>query len=295
MSFKKNIINKFENLQLKIDKLRSKSNVKKSYKYTFLIVIIGIGYAFFLSSGMIFESENKVATTELNQKIIMKNSEIMILDETVNSENTLLEIKIRSEKTNINFANDYEVKAITKENTSENLPLEIIEVDENNLVILVTTPKKWSAIAVDIKEKNIKEQGEERLYIDKELCSKVDTLYKKVNEEYIIENIESDIKNIEVTIKKYEDEIQEKTLTINNIKSEISILESKKGYLTEKEMLDVNTKIESYKGNIISIEGNIKTLQGSINEEQEKIRMLNKKMNDIIKNLPKNLYDKYRS
>lgn len=285
---------KIEEIQIKTEKFRNKINFKKSYKYILLTIFIGVGYIFFLTSGFIFESSNRITSTELNKKITLKNSEIMIIDEKLNKENNLLQIKIKTNKTNINFANDYEFEAITKEDTNKKLSVEFLEVDENNIVVFITTPKKWSAVALDIKEKNAKEVGEQRIYISKDVCVEDNQLKIKSKEEYMIENIEIDIESINETINQYENEVTEKQETIGNIKSEISTLEDKKEYLTDKEKSEVNQKIDSYNNNITSLETAIKDIESKINEEREKEKMLNKKMNDIIKTLPNDLYNKYR-
>lgn len=294
MKFNKKINEKLDDIQIKTEKFRNKINYKKSYKYILLVILIGAGYIFFLSSGMFFESNSRLTSTELNKKIELKNSEVFIKEDQFNEEKNLLEIKLGVTKTNINFANDFEFEAISRENTNKKLPVEFMEVDENNIVIFVTTPKKWSAIAVDIKEKNSKEVGETRVYIDERICGKNNNLNKRSKEEYMIENIEVDIKTIEENISAYEKEIAEKRTTIENTNEEINILESKKEYLTDKEKLEANQQIDGHKNSIESLENSIEEIEKTINEEKEKLEMANKKMNDIIKNLPDDLYNKYR-
>lgn len=294
MSFNKKINEKLDKFQKKTEKIRNKINYKKSYKYILLVFLIGAGYIFFLSSGVIFETNNRLTSTELNKKITLKNSEVFIKEEQFNEEKNLLEVKLGVNKTNINFANDFEFEAIARENTNKKLSVEFMTVDENNIVIFITTPKKWSAIALDIKEKNSKEVGETRVYIDERVCIKNDELEKRTKEEYMIENIEQDLKAIDEVIAKYEEEIEEKKVTIENTNEEINLLESKKEYLTDSEKLEVNQKIDSYKSNIDTLNKSIDELEKNISEQKEKQSMANKKMNDIIKSLPDNLYDKYR-
>lgn len=294
MSFNKKINEKLDKFQKKTEKIRNKINYKKSYKYILLVFLIGAGYIFFLSSGVIFETNNRLTSTELNKKITLKNSEVFIKEEQFNEEKNLLEVKLGVNKTNINFANDFEFEAIARENTNKKLSVEFMTVDENNIVIFITTPKKWSAIAIDIKEKNAKEVGETRVYIDERVCIKNDELEKRTKEEYMIENIEQDLKVIDEVIAKYEEEIEEKKVTIENTYEEINLLESKKEYLTDSEKLEVNQKIDSYKSNIDTLNKSIDELEKNISEQKEKQSMANKKMNDIIKSLPDALYDKYR-
>ncbi|MBS6503354.1 MAG: hypothetical protein KH415_17335 [Clostridium sp.] len=294
MNFNKKINEKLENVQRKIEKIRNKINYKRSYKYILLVIFIATGYIFFLSSGAFFETNNRLTATELNKKIALKNSEVFIKEEQFNEEKNLLEVKLGVNRTNINFANDFEFEAITRENTNKKLPIEFMTVDENNIVIFITTPKKWSAIAMDIKEKNTKENGETRVYIDERICEKNNELDKRTKEEYMIENIEVDMKNIKDAIIKYEEEIAEKKVTIDNTKEEISILESKKEYLTDKEKAEANQKIDSHNNSIYSLESSIKEIEKNINEAKEKLSLADKKMNDIIKSLPDHLYNKYR-
>ncbi|WP_404988789.1 hypothetical protein [Clostridium culturomicium] len=294
MNFEKKLNKKLDDIQNKLEKFRSKIKFKKSYKYILLTVFIATGYIFFLSSGVIFESNSRVASTELNKVIELKQSSVFIKNTEYNKKQNLLEIKLGIKMKQVNFANDYEFEAIAKENTNEKLDVEFIKVDGENIVLFVNTPKKWSAIAVDIKENYRNEGGETRIYIDEDKCIKNNELEKRTEEEYMIENIEEEIKIINETIKKYEEEKEEKNKTIENTNAQIDILEEKKEYLTEKETLEANQKIEAYKSNIKSIETSIIEIEGKVREEKEKDRMANKKMNDIIKNLPKDIYKKYR-
>lgn len=294
MSFEKKLNKKLDDINNKGEKFRSKIKFKKSYKYILLTVFIATGYVFFLSSGVIFESNSRVTSTELNKVIELKQSSVFVRNTEYNKEENLLEIKLGIKMKQVNFANDYEFEAIAKENTNEKLDVEFIKVDGENIVLFVNTPKKWSAIAVDIKENYRNEGGETRIYIDEDKCIKNNELEKRTEEEYMIENIEDEIKIINETIKKYEEEKEEKNKTIENTNAQIDILEEKKEYLTEKETLEANQKIEAYKSNIKSIETSIIEIEGKVREEKEKDRMANKKMNDIIKNLPKDIYKKYR-
>lgn len=294
MSLNKKSKKFLEDLRLKIEKFMRKINFKKSYKYKFLLVVIVLGYVFFFSSGVIFKSNNGVTSTELNKKITLKNSEIIVKDMSFNQETKFLQIKIATQKTNINFDNDYEFEAIEKENLKEKLNVEFLKVDDNNIVIFINTSKKWSAIALDVKEKNLKEVGKERLYIDKESCTINNELDRKIKEEYMIENLEDEIKIVDETISKYKNEIEEKKTTRSNTEEEIKKLESEKEYLTEKEKMEANQKIDSYKSNIDTLKNSIIDIENKILDEKDKNKMLNKKMNDIIKNLPDELYKKYR-
>lgn len=294
MRLKKKSKNFLEDLRLKIEKFMRKINFKKSYKYKILLVVIVLGYVFFFSSGVIFKSNSGTTSTELNREITLRNSKIMIKDMSFNEETKLLQVKISTNKTNINFANDYEFEAIEKENLNKKLNVEFLNIDDNNIVVFLNTSKKWSAIALDVKEKNSKEVGEERIYIDKESCAINNELERKIKEEYKIENLEDEIKVVDETILKYQNEIEEMKTTIKNTEEEIKKLESEKEYLTEKEKMEANQKIDSYKSNIDTLKNSIIDIENKILDEKDKNKMLNKKMNDIIKNLPDELYKKYR-
>lgn len=294
MSFEKNMKDKLDKIQNKTEKFKEKVEIKKSYKYILLTLIIAGGYIFFLSSGLIFESNSRVTNTELNKIIELKQSSVFVKNTEYNSKKDLLEIKLGVKMKQVNFGNDYTFEAIAKENVNEKLAIDFIKVDGSNIVLFVDTPKKWSAIAVDIKENYRNEGGETRIYIDKSKAIKNDKLEKRTREEYMIDNIEEDIKKINETLKKYEEEKKEKQETIENIKAEIEVLESKKEYLTDKETIEVNQEIDMYLSDIKSLENAIIEIETNAREEREKDTMANKKMNDIIKNLPKELYDKYR-
>ncbi len=271
MSFDKKINKKLEEIQSKTEKIRSKINYKRSYKYILLVIFIATGYIFFLSSGAFFETNNRLTTTELNKKIALKNSEVFIKEEQINEEKNLLEVKLGVNKTNINFGNDFEFEAITRENTNKKLPIEFMTVDENNIVIFITTPKKWSAIAMDIKEKNAKENGETRVYIDERICEKNNELDKITKEEYMIENIEVDIKNIEDAIVKYEEEIEEKRVTIDNTKEEINIDKiTKEEYMIE----NIEVDIKNIEDAIVKYEEEIEEKRVTIDNTKEEINTL---------------------
>ena len=202
MNFNKKINKKLDDIQNNIEKFRSKIKFKKSYKYILLTVFIVTGYIFFLSSGVTFESNSRVASTELNKVIELKQSAVFIRNTEYNKEKNLLEIKLGTKMKQVNFANDYEFEAIAKENTNEKLDIEFIKVDGENIVIFVNTPKKWSAIAVDIKENYRNEGGETRIYIDEDKCIKNNELDKRTKEEYMIENIEEEIKDTNLLLLK---------------------------------------------------------------------------------------------
>ena len=294
MRLKKKSKNFLEDSRLKIEKFMRKINFKKSYKYKFLLVVIVLGYVFFFSSGVIFKSNSGTTSTELNREITLRNSKIIIKDMSFNEETKLLQVKISTNKTNINFANDYEFEAIEKENLNKKLNVEFLNVDDNNIVVFLNTSKKWSAIALDIKEKNSKEVGEERIYVDKESCAINNELERKIKEEYMIENLEDEIKIVDETILKYQNEIEEMKTTIKNTEEEIKKLESEKEYLTEKEKMETNQKIDSHKNSLEKIKNSIIDIENKILDEKDKDKMLNKKMNDIIKSLPDEIYMKYR-
>ena len=196
-----------------------------------------------------------------------------------------MEIKLDLEKTNINFAFDYSFRAISKENTNKELPIEVVKLEDGNIVLLVTTPKKWSAIAVDIKEEKMIEVGEERIYIDRDKCYKVDDLEKKSKEEYLIENLKTDIEKVKEKIKKYEEDIEINKLTKKNTEKEIEEIEKQKEFLVGEELEKANSNIEKYKNDIIGLDNANIDLEDKIQEEKEKIKMLNKRIDKAEKEL----------
>lgn len=285
MSFNKKADKIIKRIEEKLDEIRQKNHIKKSYKYIALAIFIGVGYIFFFLSPLIFDSNSGVRITELNKKIVLKNSKFSIRDEKFSEKNNLLEIKLDLEKTNINFAFDYSFRAISKENTNKELPIEVVKLEDGNIVLLITTPKKWSAIAVDIKEEKMIEVGEERIYIDKDKCSKVDDLEKKSKEEYLIENLKTDIEKVGEKIKKYEEDIEINKLTKKNTEKEIEEIEKQKEFLVGEELEKANSNIEKYKNDIIGLDNANIDLEDKIQEEKEKIKMLNKRIDNAEKEL----------
>ncbi len=285
MSFNKKADKIIKRIEEKLDEIRQKNHIKKSYKYIALAIFIGVGYIFFFLSPLIFDSNSGVRITELNKKIVLKNSKFSIRDEKFSEKNNLLEIKLDLEKTNINFAFDYSFRAISKENTNKELPIEVVKLEDGNIVLLITTPKKWSAIAVDIKEEKMIEVGEERIYIDRDKCYKVDDLEKKSKEEYLIENLKTDIEKVKEKIKKYEEDIEINKLTKKNTEKEIEEIEKQKEFLVGEELEKANSNIEKYKNDIIGLDNANIDLEDKIQEEKEKIKMLNKRIDKAEKEL----------
>lgn len=291
MKLNKKIDELIEKIQNKIDKIREKINMKKSTKYIALLIFIVSGYTFFFLSPIFFDSNSGIRITEIGQKITLKNSKFYIREEKFDEENNLLELKLDLEKTNINFAFDYNFRAITKENTNKELPIEEVKLEDGNIVLLITTPKKWSAIAIDIKEEKVIEVGEERIYIDKNKCTKVEGLEKKSKEEYLIENLQDDIKNKEENIEQYKNSIEKNNLTKENTEKEIEEIEKKKEFLVGEELQNANSNIEKYKNDIVGLENANIDLEDKILEEKEKINMLNKriqKAEDVIEKRKEN-------
>ena len=177
------------------------------------------------------------------------------------------------------------LRAISKENTNKELPIEVVKLEDGNIVLLVTTPKKWSAIAVDIKEEKMIEVGEERIYIDRDKCYKVDDLEKKSKEEYLIENLKTDIEKVKEKIKKYEEDIEINKLTKKNTEKEIEEIEKQKEFLVGEELEKANSNIEKYKNDIIGLDNANIDLEDKIQEEKEKIKMLNKRIDKAEKEL----------
>lgn len=270
----------FKKLIKKKDKFEEKIKYKKSYKYYIFTCIFFVGYLFFFSSGYIFDVNRERKSTEIGVENKLTNSKITIISEQYNKNTGLLQVNLKVEKTNILFGNDILVSAIERADLNKNLDVKTIRLDDSQYVLLINVPKKWTNVAIEIKEDGIENSSQTKLFIDEKLCYRNDELVELTKEEYLIQNVDTEIEGINLEIENYKKEIEENNNKIVKTEEEIKILEENIKYEVESEALETNQKIETLKGNIKNLHASIEEINKQIEILNEKINKLNEKKED---------------
>lgn len=268
--------------KIKINKenLDRKIKCRKSYKYNLALVIIFVGFSFFLSSNKIFNYEGVIKSTPFNEVVAMKNNKAMITNAVFNSKNRLLQISVKIDKSNITFDKDISVEARERKNPLEKLGAEIKKISNSEYVILITLPKEWSVVELRLIE-DTEEKSYANLYVDKREIEEDEKLKEKNDKEYLVEITENEIELLLKNIDTNNKNIEEKQKNIRAYEKEISNLEDEKKYLTDKEVVEINTKIEQLYNKISDAKSEIDKIKVEEKEIKSKIEKLESKKNDI--------------
>ncbi|WP_338631283.1 hypothetical protein [Clostridium baratii] len=258
----------------KKEKFEEKIRYKKSYKYYIFTCIFLVGYLIFFSSGYIFDTNRERKSTEIGIENKMANSKVKIVSEQYNKNIGLVQVNLSMEKTNILFGNEINVSAIERADLNKNLDVKTIRLDDSQYVLLIQAPKKWTNIAIELKEVGIENSSQIKLFIDENLCTRNDELVELSTQEYLIQNVDTEINSINLEIENYKKEIETNNEKIVKTEEEIKILEENIKYEIESEALDTKQKIETLKGDI-------KNLNVSIDEINKQIELLNEKINKL--------------
>lgn len=285
MNSKNNKLNDFwKKLKAKKNKIIDKINYKRSHKYFIFVAIFFIGYTFFFSSGFIFDTNRERKSTEIGIENKMENSIVKIVNEEVNNNTGLLQVNLDIEKTNILFDNSLEISAIERGNLNKKLNVKTLRLDDSQYVLLIQVPKKWTNVAIDIKEKNIDNASSTKVFIDENLCIKNDNLKELTVKDYLIENVNLEIKNINNEMQNYDKDIANNNEVILKTEQQIKTLEENLKYEIKEEADKTNQQIETLKANISSAKENINELNKKKDIDNEKINKLNLKKEDYQKN-----------
>lgn len=281
MKFKNKKINeKIKKIKTKKEKIEEKLRYKKSYKYYIFTCIFFVGYLIFFSSGYIFDTNRDRKSTEIGIENKMTNSLIKVTNEEFNKNTGLVQVNLNMEKTNILFGNDISVNAIERANLNKNLEVKTIRLDDSQYVLLIKAPKKWTNIAVEIKEENISDPSSTKIFIDENLCTRNDNLQELSKKDYLIQNVDDEIKNINLEIENHNKEIEKNNQIMIKTEEEIKTLEENIKYEIESEATETKQKIETLKGDINNLKANTEEINKQIEILKEKINKLNEKKKD---------------
>lgn len=272
-----------DKIQKKVDEISSKVEKNKTITYYFLTSIFVIGVLFFLSSNALFNKEISLISTEINQEIYLNSNGFSIKERRYNPENGLvqftLNLKGNSSNNKLNF--DFEVRE--KNNPTEVIPCEVVQVTYNDYIIVVQVKSKWEALSLTIKEKNNTEDNSKhiKLYSDIRDIEIDNELKTKSQNEYTLEIIDNEIKDINSKIHEINSSINDKKAEIENLNTNIEMLKEEMKYQTESEIKVTESTISNSITTIANKENEIKRAEEKTIELEEKIKKLEEKKTDF--------------
>lgn len=270
-----------DEVQEKVDSIKSKIEKNKIVPYYFLASIFVIGTLFFLSSNLLFNKELNLITTEINQEMYLNNIAFSIKDRKYNPNNGLVQFTIKLKDNNLNTNLDLDFTIREKNNPTEIIPCEVVQITYSDYIVTTEISGKWDALSLTIKEKEEENDNKYvKFYSDVKDIKIDDTLKKKNGNEYTIEVIDNEINDIKSKIEELNLEIDDKKLKIEDINNKIILLEEDKKYQTESEIEATENIINSSQTSIVSLENQIIKNENSIKELEEKINKLEEKKQD---------------
>lgn len=270
-----------DEMQEKVDSIKSKIEKNKTVPYYFLSLIFVIGTLFFLSSNLFFNKELNLITTEINQEMYLNNIAFSIKDRKYNPNNGLVQFTIKLKDNNLNTNLDLDFTIREKNNPTEIIPCEVVQITYSDYIVTTEISGKWDALSLTIKEKEEENDNKYvKFYSDVRDIKIDDTLKKKNRNEYTIEVIDNEINDIKSKIEELSLDIDDKKLKIEDINNKINLLEEDKKYQTESEIEATENTISSSQTSIGSLENEIRKNENSIKELEEKINKLEEKKKD---------------
>ena len=268
-----------DKIQKKVDEISSKVEKNKTISYYFLTSIFVIGVLFFLSSNALFNKEISLISTEINQEIYLNSNGFSIKERRYNPENGLvqftLNLKCNSSNNKLNF--DFEVRE--KNNPTEIIPCEVVQVTYNDYIIVVQVKSKWEALSLTIKEKKDTESNTKfiKLYSDIRDIEIDKELKVKSANEYTLEVIDNEIEDIKSKMNEISSSINDKKVEIENLNTNIEMLKEEIKYQTESEIKVTESSISNSITTIANKENEIKRAEEKTIELEEKIKKLEEK------------------
>lgn len=270
-----------DEMQEKVDSIKVKIEKNKTVPYYILVSIFVIGTLFFLSSNLLFNKELNLITTEINQEMYLNNIAFSIKDRKYNPNNGLVQFTIKLKDNNLNTNLDLDFTIREKNNPTEIIPCEVVQITYSDYIVTTEISGKWDALSLTIKEKEEENDNKYvKFYSDVRDIKIDDTLKKKNRNEYTIEVIDNEINDIKSKKEELNLEIDDKKLKIGDINNKINLLEEDKKYQTESEIEATENTISSSQTSIGSLENQIIKNENSIKELEEKINKLEEKKQD---------------
>lgn len=264
---------------------------KKTTKSTIiLIVIVSLIYLFFFTSKFTLPNPitNKSDTTKIGEKYSYgDNRNFTLLSCEYSKENREMEIILDLENNSYDISNEY-YYAATVLGASNNIEIEEILNEQLLAVYKIKKLKNFDEVTFMLapKSKDINSVTDEDtafIILNKHNVSKVDNIFFKNKEDYLLIRLEKGIENYKNRISKLKNKITKLENQKNNVILENEELENNKKYLTEDEIVSAKNKQLDNQNLIKEIETNIKNnhyeleeLTKKYNEAQIKIKNLKK-------------------
>jgi len=288
-------------LKIELEDIRNKIQSISMNKFCYLIIFILVStFLFFVNSNRIFSKDSDFESTKLFESQQIGVKEMQLTKRTYNPKTGLAEFifkldsKISILETN---AEEKQIKFAVREksNIINDLHAKVRRLDDNNIIVLATLPKRWSVLSIAVAEedsvntKNVYEESGVKFYTNSNDIDEDISLNEKNTNEYYSDITEIEIKSADKSIKEIQNKIKKERKLILEKKNKISEIEENKKYQTETELNLSNQNIESIKLGIKEITDNIEKLKAQQKETNDKIKKLDDKKFYYLRNSKKNI------
>lgn len=280
--------------------MKNKKRKNLSFNITKLYSIIAlfffVGAIFFGSTKLFLAEDIPINQTPLNEELDLRSDGKLTINKWVydkskeKMEIILITNGMKDYKSELSFS------SVTREETDEELPLEVVYNDNDIYVIEINDVKngfKQLALRLHKSNKNleesfddefIKEDKEDELfstiYTDERMVEK-EVINKKDTSDYIIEITDNLIEDTQNDVKDEEKSIDNKEYTIEEIKKEIEELEDDLLYETVDEQVETSNKIDNLNKDIDNYEKEISDNEANIKNLEAKIKRLDQRKKEL--------------
>ncbi|WP_080871715.1 hypothetical protein [Oceanobacillus timonensis] len=289
------------------DRVSLKRNSSKVY--ISIVIVMVLGFGFFITSGFIFEEKIPVMASPINEEIEISTSQNLkiyewIYDKDKNEMQIILETN--------NFKRDYDsinFEAFQRSDGEQVSIENIYTMDDVHVLKVTDFDPEYIQIAIDVIGENqtndVEESGDvdnqyeeiesqnDENQPDVEIVDTIFTDYREVNNDEIILEKDTDYTNYisEIIIADTEQEIEKtntlieaKNQEIEDNKSRIQELTDEKVYQTQDEKVTTDSNINGLETENQTIEDEIGTLEFSITELEDKIQKTKQKQREELLN-----------
>ena len=286
-----------ERITLFIKNIFEKLRDNTSFFYYSIAFIFVLGFLFFTNSNALFNKDENVRSTNLNEIQSSNGLSAKILSRKYNNLSKEVEFILY-----VNDQTNFDGKELVFQLREQNNPRELIEtrykkIDKDYYVVFAKVPKNWTVLSLSLgyEENNNLDYYNEldtninssdplistiRIYSDINDI-KVSSLNKEVSSEKYFEEIMSlEIKNLNNKIDELNTKINSENEKINDAKIKISELEDDKKYQTESEQNLTDSNIGKLEGVIHNAKKIIEDKSKEVKELEEKIKIFSKKLKE---------------
>lgn len=277
---------------------RKKKNLKVNITmvYTSITIFFIIGLAFFSTSKLFMAEDIEINQTELNKEYDLKsNGKFEISSWIFDVDKNKMEIilftnGIKDYKTDLNFS------AVTRENTGQELPVEVVYNDNDIYIIEIdNVQQNFNQLALRLhrSEKELEDVFDEDVLNDKEDNDMFTTIYTdervvdikslkdKDQKEYVIDITNELIDKTQEEKESEEEYIIKVEKVLESLDEEIEELEDELLYQTVDEQVETSNNIYRLENDINDYEKEIEEKETNIKSLQNKVDRLDQKKRDL--------------